>query len=113
MTLYEPGDVVLVHFPFTDFSSVKRRPAVVVSPPEYWTLYGDLIFLALTSSNLDNVSHQLFNWREAGLAKPTWIKPVLATIAIELIHERLGRISERDRGQVSDSLSLVISKDLR
>jgi mRNA interferase MazF len=30
MTGYEFGDLVLVPFPFTDQSAVKRRPAVVV-----------------------------------------------------------------------------------
>ncbi|MFN6463580.1 MAG: type II toxin-antitoxin system PemK/MazF family toxin [Nostoc sp. DedVER02] len=31
MTNYEFGDVVLVPFPFTDQTTTKKRPAVVVS----------------------------------------------------------------------------------
>jgi hypothetical protein len=31
MTDYEFGDVVLVAFPFTDMTTAKRRPAVVVN----------------------------------------------------------------------------------
>jgi len=27
MTRYKPGDLVLVRFPFTDFSTLKKRPA--------------------------------------------------------------------------------------
>lgn len=30
MTVYQPGDVVLVAFPFSSGSSVKARPALVV-----------------------------------------------------------------------------------
>ena len=47
---YDPGDVVLVNFPFTDLSSAKKRPALIISArwfneqPE-----GDCILAAITS----------------------------------------------------------------
>lgn len=34
-TTYRQGEVVLVSFPFTDLTSTKRRPAVVVSPDTF------------------------------------------------------------------------------
>ena len=48
------GDVVLVPFPFTDQTAVKRRPALVVPLIE--------------------------EWREAGLLKASLIKPVFTTV---------------------------------
>jgi len=41
---------VLVPFPFTDLSSVKRRPALVVSPDHLHRLFDDVILVAMTSS---------------------------------------------------------------
>ena len=35
MTICDPGAIVLIHFPFTDLSSPKRRPALIVSPASY------------------------------------------------------------------------------
>ena len=49
MTGYEFGDIVLVPFPFTDQSTTKRRPAVVISSLAYHRDRPDLIIMAVTS----------------------------------------------------------------
>ena len=49
MTDYEFGDVVLVPFPFTDQTTTKKRPAVVVSSQAYHRTRADLILMAITS----------------------------------------------------------------
>lgn len=44
----EPGDVLLVPFPYTDQSAVKQRPAVVLSSHAYNTTHPDLILAPIT-----------------------------------------------------------------
>lgn len=46
---YQFGDVVLVPFPFTDQSTTKQRPAVVVSSAAYNRIRRDVILMAITS----------------------------------------------------------------
>ncbi len=43
------GEIVLVPFPFTDLSSSKRRPALVISPDAFNDQMQDVIVAALTS----------------------------------------------------------------
>lgn len=48
-TRYKRGDIVLVPFPFTDLSSSKRRPALVISPDAFNDQMADLVVAAITS----------------------------------------------------------------
>ena len=49
MTASKRGDVLLLPFPFTDLSTAKRRPAVVLSTEAYNSRRGDVIVAAITS----------------------------------------------------------------
>ncbi|MBI3097581.1 MAG: type II toxin-antitoxin system PemK/MazF family toxin [Planctomycetes bacterium] len=44
------GDLVLLPFPFTDLSTQKRRPAVVVSPDRLHAVTEDRVVVAVTSN---------------------------------------------------------------
>ena len=107
MISVNPSDVVLVRFPFTDLSSTKRRPAVVLSPAGYSGLYKDVVIMALTSKEQDK-EYCLKYWREAGLAKVTWVKPVIGTVAGSLVDERLGKLHKEDMGRVREAVLATI-----
>ena len=49
---YSQGDILLVPLPFTDLSSQKRRPVLVLSKDDYNNVVDDLIVAAITS-NID------------------------------------------------------------
>ena len=93
------GDVVLVPFPFTDQSAVKKRPAVVVSSKAYNISRQDLIILAITSQigrPLAFAEADVADWKTAGLIKPSIFKSVVTTIEQGKIIRVLGRLSARD-----------------
>ena len=46
---YEQGDILLVPFPFTDLSSTKKRPVLVMSKTEDNQISEDLVTCAMTS----------------------------------------------------------------
>lgn len=44
------GDIVLIPVPFTDLSSRKRRPVIVISSDAYNAVSPDMIVVAMTSN---------------------------------------------------------------
>lgn len=89
---FSTGEVVLLPIPFTDLTSRKVRPAVVIGQT---TGAGDL-FVVPISSQLRNVEMALADWREAGLNVACGIKAQLATVEHRLVLKSVGRLSARD-----------------
>ena len=111
MTGYEFGDIVLVPFPFTDQSATKRRPAVVISSSAYHRVRPDLIIMAITSqpSTAGALGEVVIgNWREAGLLKPSVLKPVLTTIDTALLVKKLGRLNGLDQALLRQAIAQII-----
>ena len=70
--MFERGDVVLVPFPFTDLSSVKTRPVVVVSVGDFEAATGDFTVATLTSvPHKTPFDYALRDWRAANLLAPS------------------------------------------
>ena len=46
----EQGDIVLIPVPFTDLSSTKRRPVVIISNDAYNRKVSDVVVVAMTSN---------------------------------------------------------------
>jgi mRNA interferase MazF len=111
MTSYEPGDVVLVRFPFTDLAAAKKRPAVVVSPQEFSRRHGDVVLMALTSRPQAGDALRIEGWKAAGLAAAAWVKPVLVTLDSRLIDRRLGKLPEEERPRVANAMHALIDRE--
>ena len=111
MTGYEFGDVVLVPFPFTDQSAIKRRPAIVISSAAYHRARPDLLIMAVTSQQPSTLSVgevQVQDWRGAGLLKPSVLKPVLTTIAPVLVLKKLGRLTPNDQAALRQAFTTIL-----
>lgn len=111
MTDFEFGDLILVPFPFTDQSTTKRRPAAVISSADYHRERRDLIILAVTSQIRPSpgVGEAIIaDWEEAGLLKPSVLKPVLATLERGLVLRKLGRLVGEDRQALARVLGAIL-----
>lgn len=96
------GDIVLVPFPFTDLSSKKRRPALVL-------LSGDLdIVLAFITTKLfyeEESSIVIESSEMTGLKKQSLIRlDKLVTLDKELVIGKLGKINGPKLSEVNQKM---------
>ena len=109
--LFNFGDVVLVPFPFTNQTTSKQRPAVIVSKNDYAISRPDVVLMAITSqiqSPLGFAETFLTDWQHANLLKPSVVKPVFTTFEQNLVIKQLGTLSEKDQAALRLNIKLVI-----
>lgn len=107
----EFGDVVVVEFPFTDGERSKRRPAVAVSALHYVEQRADVILMAITSQVSPaggELEAFVMKWQEAGLAKPSVLKPVIFTMDQRLIRSKIGSLMPDDVQQLRGLLERML-----
>jgi len=104
---YKRGDVVLVPFPFSDQTSVKQRPSLVISVDAFQERSPDLLIMAVTSqvrSPLRLGEFIIQDWQGAGLLKPSAVKAAITTVEARLVRRRLGHLSDYDLEQLKKML---------
>lgn len=92
------NDVVFLPIPFTDLTSRKVRPAIVVGGK------GADPFVLPISSVLVNTDFALQEWQAAGLNVASGVKAQLATVEESLIVRVIGQITAGDRESLNDKL---------
>ena len=92
------NDIVLLPIPFTDLTSRKVRPAIVIGRNG-----GDL-FLVPISSVLSNTDFPVKEWRSAGLNVPSGIKAQVSTVEARLVVKTVGTLTAVDRQTLDERL---------
>ena len=92
------NEVVLLPIPFTDLTSRKVRPAIVIGQN------GADLFLVPISSVLANTDFPLTEWRAAGLNVPCGAKAQLATVEARLVVKVVGKLSAADSRSLNERL---------
>ena len=102
---FEPFDIVVVPFPFTDRKASKRRPALVVSSARFNEWHQQLVLAMITSTASEWPSDvAISEWKTANLTVPSKVRFKLFTLDRTLIVRKLGTLSEADREPVKNAL---------
>ena len=107
------GDIVLVPVPFTDLSSHKRRPVVILSSDVYNDSGPDFIVVAMTSTPAQSRwSLPITNGdlRAGRLNRPGTIRvDKVYTLSQSLVVNRFGTVSEDLLDRIRQTLADAIS----
>jgi mRNA interferase MazF len=108
--IYEPFDVVVVPFPFTDSAQTKKRPALVLSQTaNFGNKIGHSVLAMVTSKKnapwpLDS---EIINKKQSGLTAPSVVRMKLFTLDNRFIIKKIGHFSDSDQQMVKQSLSQI------
>jgi mRNA interferase MazF len=111
---FDRGDVVLVPFPFTDLTTQKQRPGLVISSRGFNDSSPGAIILAITSQvskdlQLGDYPLSLDEQKKGGLPKPSIVKAAkVVTLSQALIRKTLGRLPEETLDQIVGKLVAII-----
>lgn len=111
-TRYKRGDIVLVPFPFTDLSSSKRRPALVISPDTFNDQMEDVVVAAITSqlTNEYTVTIEQSNCVDGMLPKTSVVKLAkVFTIHSTLVIKKLCALREEKLAAILGELRQFFS----
>ncbi|WP_292492620.1 type II toxin-antitoxin system PemK/MazF family toxin [Methanoculleus sp. 10] len=111
MERFVKGDVVVVPFPFSDLSTVKRRPALVVAAPGG----DDVILCQITSQQIRDryaVGITDMEFTEGTLRKPSNIRPNrLFSASVDLILYRAGHLNDQTITSVIDGIIGILQAE--
>ncbi len=104
---FDPFQVVIVPFPFTDKPTAKRRPALVTSTREFNDRHSELVLAMITSARHSAWPSDvcLQEWRAARLTAPCVVRFKLFTLDVSLILDAIGVLGEPDRRATATMLS--------
>jgi mRNA interferase MazF len=103
--MFEPGELVMIPFPFSDLSSTKRRPLLALTAPDP---HGDFIACPITSRGDHRNARRLMpdDLVQGSLPLASWVRTdKLVTLHVGLIGRRFGRTSDAVRTAVAGEVS--------
>jgi len=101
--IYDICSIVVTPFPFTDRKAAKRRPALIVSEPEYQAHTGHATMLMITSAKHSkwHGDWEIKNLEIAGLPVPSIVRQKVFTLDLRLVIKQIGYLATEDQWHIS------------
>ncbi len=111
--MYRQGEILLIPIPFSDLSSSKKRPVLVLSNDQYNSKTDDIIVAAITSniSSKDyTISISSSNLIEGNLKMDSIIRvDKIYTLSQRIVTKKFGKINEDIMDKVKSKVNDIIN----
>lgn len=104
---YRRGDIVIIGFPFSDFSQIKKRPALIISNKRV-NYTGDYLMVQIISKTHNDILSLPLNKADFVNSKELPLQSFIRLHKIFLLNEKL--IISRNTAVNSDCLGSVFEK---
>lgn len=108
---FEAFDVVVVPFPFTDRTTTKRRPALVLSEAKgFNNKVGHSVLAMITSANNSDwpLDIEIADLDSAGLSSASLVRMKLFTLDNQMVIRKAGALARNDQRSVINSLRQLL-----
>ncbi|WP_461255522.1 type II toxin-antitoxin system PemK/MazF family toxin [Treponema sp. R80B11-R83G3] len=110
--MFKRGEIVLIPVPFSDLSSVKKRPVLVISNISHNSTNSDMIVVAITSNLQQNgIFIETKDLLSGELPKKSLIRyDKIYTLEQCIVIKQLGMVSENILKNVINSINILITE---
>jgi mRNA interferase MazF len=109
----EQGDIVLIPVPFTDLSSQKRRPVIIVSNNLYNRTTSDIVVVAMTSNpHFSSFTFQIdsTDLKHGKLNRPGHVRvDKVYTLAQSIVIKTFGKVQDHVLDRIRTIFQRIIS----
>ncbi len=111
-TIHKQGDILLIQIPFTDLTSSKKRPVLVLSNNNYNFKTNDIIVAAITS-NITPKDYSIFitnnDLLEGDLKADSYIRAdKIYTLSQDIVIKKFGRVNNDIINKVRNKIDKLI-----
>lgn len=111
-TMLKQRTICLVPIPFTDLTSSKRRPVLIISNNNYNHNHEDIVVMAITSSLREKVFSVIINQADmkTGILKKESSVRIdkIYTLSKKLVIKAFGRLSENKYDEIINRLHELV-----
>ena len=114
--MYKPGDIVLIPVPFTDLSSHRRRPVIVISNEAYNQKTTDIVVVAMTSNPIEvdySITITSSDLVQGQLNRPSKVRvDKIYTLSQSLVVKKFGQVNAKTLDKICDLLHNLTTTSL-
>lgn len=109
--IYDQGDIVLIPFPYTDLTGLKKRPAIVISNKLLNNSEDRICCLITSNEPIDSgILIEKDCLKDGSLPFKSWVKPHrIFTINKKIVDKKLCSVSKEFHGKIVNSINEFIN----